>query len=180
MKPLQIIKTVLYVLGGIAVLILNNVIMESEFVGILVGIVIALYAADVIILSVAEKTMLGENGLFIALSHLLLAVVMFVVSNDIVKVCLVWAVWSILREGKELSECAHRLYHKKPALISAIESVVIIIFSFTMILEPGEHHAHVHVIILGIELILEVFFPIANKFLDDLIEKRKNKANTAE
>ena len=173
MKNLKIIKTVLYMLGGVAVLILNNLIMERQFVGYLVGMVIAFYALDIVIVSVAEKRALGEDGVFMALTHALLSVVLFLVADDIVKICLVWAVWSILREGKELSECIHRISHKKMGILNAVESIVIIVFSFTMILEPGEHHAHVHVIILGIELMLEVIFPIMNGFFDSYAERKK-------
>ena len=44
-----------------------------------------------------------------------------------------------------------------------------------MIVDPVEHHAHVHIILLGIELILEVIFPIFYGFLDKQIEKKQQK-----
>ena len=62
--------------------------------------------------------------------------------------------------------------HKRPAFISFIESVVVIILSIEMIVDPVEHHAHIHIILLGIELILEVIFPIFYGFLDKQIEKK--------
>ena len=171
MKPLQLIKTVLYILAGIAVVIFNNEIMES--LGVVVGIVVICFGVDYIIMGITHKKYFGETGLFFpALTYILLGVILFIVTDDIKSVCLVWAVWAILREGKELSESIHRLTEKKPGLINALESVVIIIFSFTMIMEPGEHHAHVHVFLLGGELILEVLFPIANMLFDKYIEKK--------
>ena len=172
MKTDQLIKTVLYLLAGIAVLVLNNVIMEAHYVGVIVGLVMFFYAVDIILICIAEKKMLHKDGFFMALMHVLLAVGMFIVVKDLEKVCIIWAVWSILREGGEISECVHRLYHKRPALISLAESVVIIVFSFMMMTDPTEHHAHFHVILLGIELILEVTFPILNGILDDIIDKR--------
>ncbi|MBR1868216.1 MAG: hypothetical protein IJ800_06560 [Clostridia bacterium] len=171
MKQWQIIKTILYTLAGIAVLIFHDSIMD--FVGYIVGAVIVAYSVDVLIVSVIKKTYIGENlFLFGGLIHLFIGIIIFIVSDDLVKICLVWAVWSIIREGKELSESIHRLASKKPSLINAIESVVIIYMSFSMILEPNSHHAHLHVVLLGIELILEVAFPIANRLIDGFIEKR--------
>ncbi|MBO4572857.1 MAG: hypothetical protein J5762_03745 [Clostridia bacterium] len=174
MRYLQVIKTVLYMLAGVAVLTFNREIMD--YVGTVVGAVIFAYGVDRIIISIIKKEVLSEEGLFSALTHVLLAVVMFVVTDDIVKMCIVWAVWSILREGKELSESVHRLSRGNLGLVNAIESVVIIVFSFMMITEPTEHHAHVHVIILGIELMLEVLFPIVNEVFDKSMEKRRAKA----
>ena len=40
-----------------------------------------------------------------------------------------------------------------------IESIVVIVFSVLMIAHPTEHHAHTHIYLLGIELLLEVIFP---------------------
>ena len=61
--------------------------------------------------------------------------------------------------AKEITEDLHRIAHKGPGFISIVESIVIIVLSVSMIMNPTEHHAHVHVILLGIELILEVAFP---------------------
>ena len=96
---------------------------------------------------------------------------------------IIWGTWSILREGDEITECVVRMTHKRPAFISFIESVVVIILSIEMIVDPVEHHAHIHIILLGIELILEVIFPIFYGFLDKQIEKKlstKDAASTEE
>ena len=42
-------------------------------------------------------------------------------------------------------------------------------------MEPGEHHAHVHIYLLGIELILEVIFPFANMYIDRYLAVRHAK-----
>ena len=172
MKPFGIIKTILYLIGGIAVLALNETIMEQHYyVGIVVGIVILSYAIDVMIIGVISRNILTRVGIYTVITHVLLAVVLFIVRDTLVTVCLVWAVWTILREGNEISEGIHRIMNKKSGFINILESVVIIMFSFAMILEPTEHHAHVHIIILGIELILEALFPFINNWLDTFNDK---------
>lgn len=175
MKIWRIIKTVLYSVAGLLILVFNEPIMPA--VGTLVGSVVIFYGIDITILSILKGRFFGENSLFFGgLVQLLMGVIIIIVRGDIVKVCLVWAVWSILREGKELSESLHAILAKRRGFINFAESVTIIVFSFMMIMEPTEHHAHFHVIILGIELILEVFFPIANDFIDRL-SGRKIDAN---
>ena len=82
------------------------------------------------------------------------------VNDDLVKVCVIWGTWSILREAFEFAENSESLMHKGPGLCSMIESIVVIVLSITMIAHPSEHHAHVHIFLLGIELILEVVFPL--------------------
>ena len=175
MKQWQIVKTVLYSLAGVAVLIFHERILD--FVGAIVGSVILTYGLDVLIVSIIKKTYIGgDYFLFGGLVHLLIAVIIFMVSGDLVKICLVWAVWSIIREGKELSESIHRLTLKKPAIVNVIESVTVVYLSFSMILEPTLRHAHIHVVLLGIELILEVAFPFVNGLIDKFFyEKRRLK-----
>lgn len=174
MKPLQLIKTVLYFLAGVAVLVFHEQIMD--YIGIAVGIVILFYGLGRIIISIAEKKAFGEDGIFTSLTHILIAVIMFIVNDDTVKVCLVWAVWSIRREGRELADSVQRMVQKKPGIINALESVVIMVLSFTLILNPSRHNAHVHVIILGVELILEVVFPLVNDILDRRLAKKSQTA----
>lgn len=42
-------------------------------------------------------------------------------------------------------------------------------------MEPVEHHAHVHIFLLGIELILEVIFPFVNMYIDHYLLLRDAK-----
>lgn len=88
---------------------------------------------------------------------------------------IIWGVWSIIREGHEITECMIRLSKKKPAFINLIEFVTVVYLSVTMIMEPVEHHAHVHIFLLGIELMLEVIFPFANMYIDRWLMVRKAK-----
>ena len=104
MKPYGIVKTILYLFGGVIVLVLNEFIMEREYVGVVVGLVVLSYAADIVIFCAINRSMPTANEFYIILTHALLGVVLFLVKDDIVSVCLVWAVWTIIRECKEFAE----------------------------------------------------------------------------
>ena len=82
-------------------------------------------------------------------------------------VCVCWAIWSILREARELVEVTEELKAKKPiackivAIVNMLESLTVIALSLTMLIEPGEHHAKIHLYLLAVELFTKVLFPPA-------------------
>ena len=181
MKIFRIVKSVVFLAAGILTLVLHDLIMKDEgsLVGIIVGSAILLYGLDMTFRGVVERRLFGENYLFFgALSQFLIAAALFAVSGSIESVCVIWAVWSILREGKEMSESLHRVFNKKPGLLNIAESVVIIVFSFMMMMEPSEHHASFHIYLLGIELILEIVFMFVNLLFDRMIEKKRKEKGT--
>ena len=70
-----------------------------------------------------------------------------------------------------MTEALKRIIKKRPGVVNVLESVVVIILSVGMIITPSIHHAHLHIIILGIELILEIAFGAA----EDFLEKHRKK-----
>lgn len=159
MKKGLLTKTIIFALLGIAIIVFNHQAMEA--LNYVIGGVILLYAIYSIGNSIYRSDILeNDHGLIEGLILLVFSgILIFALEGDLVKICLIWATWSILREAKEITEDLHRLSHKGPGLLSIIESIVVITLSVTMILNPTEHHAHLHIFILGIELILEVTFP---------------------
>ena len=173
MKIWQIIKAFLYLVIALFIFINNNAVLP--YVGFLVGGVVCLYSLEELIVLACKRRFFKDTyHLFDGLAQLFIGIILFIVSKDVVKVCLVWGVWSILRETKEMSEAIDSLHERKYNVLSVIESLVIIALSFFMILEPNEEHAHLHVILLGAELVLVVVF----YFLDLAFGKKLNNENT--
>ena len=157
MKIWQIIKAVLYLVLATFIFVFNNDVMP--YVGILVGGVVCLYSLEELIVLVCKDAILKDTyHLFDGIVQLFIGIILFIVSSDIVKVCLVWGVWSILRESKEMSEAIDNLALRKYNIISVLESVIIIVLSFLIIIEPNAEHAHLHVLLLGAELVIVVLF----------------------
>lgn len=178
MKKWQILKSVLYLISAVFIFIFNEAIMP--YVGIAVGAIVCMYAAEELIVITAQgKFFKDVYHLFDGISQLLIGIIMFLVSGDIVKVCLVWGVWSILRESKEMSEAIDKLSQKKFGIINIIESIVIIALSFVMILEPGERHAHLHVILLGAELVIVVLFYFVEELRDSFFGRGKSATDNS-
>ena len=155
----QKIKTVLYIIAGLLVIIFHEFCLNN--VPYVVGTVMLAYGLEDIIYWIIKGFYKEESKFYEGLALVILSVIMIFLVRDNFTTCLViWGVWSILREGKELNESIRCLIEKKPGIINLIESIVIIILSTTLIIEPVVHHAHVHIFLLGIELLLEVVFPI--------------------
>ena len=173
MKIWEKIKFCLHIISGILILIFNH--FSLEHVHFVVGTVMLAYAIEDMVISCIKGIVSHKTKFFQAIVLVSLAIVlMFFTYGEYgyQTRLIIWGTWSILREGDALTECVVRMTHKRPAFISFIESVVVIILSIEMIVDPVEHHAHVHIILLGIELILEVIFPIFYGFLDKQIEKK--------
>lgn len=176
MNKWKAIKAISYLIASILIFIFNRSIMP--YVGIVVGAVVCIYAMEELIVAAAKRTLFDNPYLLSdGIVQLLIGAVLFLVSFDIFKVCLVWGVWSILRESKEFAEAVKNLSQKKLGIINVVESVVVVILSFFLVLEPNEEHARLHVFLLATELAIVVFFYFA-EILRDFLAKKKGQCDT--
>lgn len=166
-KILEYTKAALYILAAIMIFIFHDEIMPD--VAFLVGGVVLAYALEEFAYRIARRELADMAESVI---QIVLAVLLFLAHDDIVKVCIIWGVWSIIHEGRELTRALANVKTHRLAVVDIAESVVVTVLSATMILEPSRHHAHVHVILLGIELILEIAFPLLENVLHLLIRKK--------
>lgn len=167
-KILRGTKVVLYLFAAIFIFLFHEQIMPT--VAFLVGGVVLAYALEELLFLIAKRKFADTAESII---QIVLAILLFLAHDDIIKVCIIWGVWSIIREGREMTHALVHIRRHRLAIINIAESIVVIVLSATMILEPGEHHAHIHVILLAIELILEIGFPILEALLDRLIKRGK-------
>ena len=182
MKTYKIIKFVFYILLGTLILIFNNPLLE--YVPFLVGSIMILYGLEDTIVKIFLKefkediTKSVDNLLII-----MLGIILFFLNKPehFVSACIIWATWSILREEWEIKEKAIEESNSLIiAIVNVIESIVLIVFSILLIFSPTEHHAHVHIILLGIELMLEVIFPVLDDLFSKLFPKSKLLENIQE
>ncbi|MBP5153480.1 MAG: hypothetical protein ILP12_00520 [Lachnospiraceae bacterium] len=152
-----------FVLAGILVLVFHEAMMGG--IAWMVGGVMLLYAVNGVLRWLARK---DPAKRFLELMDMLilvvLAVVVFAVHSDFTRVCVIWAIWSILREGYEVADVLERYRQRAVRIVDYAESAVVVVLSVMLVLSPAEH-AHAHVILLGIELILEVVFPLTDRLI---------------
>ena len=170
-KFYKLAKLILFVAMGILVLVFNEAIMAKEgaLINGIVGCVIAIYGLEGVILPLVrkqwkEKQVAILNG---GINILIAVIMIFLLENhphELRIVCVIWSIWSIMREGEEIVEKGFEGIKEHPitSIINFAESIVVIVFSVMLICAKDahelEHHAHAHVILLGIELIIEVIW----------------------
>lgn len=174
-----------YLIGKLAIFVVLAVLVFIfreqlvEHLKYFIGGLILLYGVEEILFEVifhgknfwkCEKTYLG-------LVELILGITLFffpleATAEEVVKMtCVIWAAWSIIREAFEIRELIVEIKSVILTIISGIESVAAIVLSVMLLLEPGEHHAMIHLYLLLAELVLTPLVPL----LDEVIEERKNK-----
>lgn len=186
-KIYKIIKTAVFIAAGILIFIFVNgfVANEGANISLYVGIVMAFYGLEAVVVTLVKKEFKEEPIKFLnGFVNILLAVIMiFLLKENEAAVriaCTIWCVWSIMREGEEIFEKVLEGWKEHPvtALINLAESVVVIIFSIGLITIEEEElveDALKHVYLLGVELILEVLWPHLAKLEEMAIAKVKSK-----
>ena len=190
-KIYKMTKLILFVLMGIAILVLNEKIMEhSDILNYLVGGIIAIYGLEGVILPITTKKIKSERiEMFGGGVNVLIAIIMiFLIDKnpeELRILCVLWSLWSIMREGEEIFDKGFEGIRNHPitSAINIVESIVVIVFSVELIIAHNDHelmhHAHAHVILLGIELIIEVIWVYVGEF-EARIFKRLRRRRTIE
>lgn len=192
MKIYNAIRTALYWILTILVLVFVSTIAEIEVLRYFIGGLMIFYGIEEILLNVFKnKKHYSGHTLYWNIIEMAigLTLVIFVESEEVsvayAVVCVCWAVWSILRETRELFEVSEELKHNKltvcriVAIVNLVESLTVIALSLTMIIEPGEHHAKIHLYLLAVELFTKVLFPIINN-LAERAAKKNGKSEHAQ
>lgn len=175
MKVLITVKSILYFIFCIVLFFIHENFVQN--LRSFIPVVMIVYGVFEIVIGLMreKKKFLTHHAFYFGCIEFVIGCVMLFFITDYTEVCIIWALWSILRESLEIEEVVERMKEGIPAFISVIESVVIIVFSILLLIEPGEHHAHIHAYLLSLELFMTALTPFADMFIKKKIEKRKEK-----
>jgi hypothetical protein len=173
MKTFRLSRLICFSIAAILLLVFIEFFLHNLrwFIG---GWIVVYGSLGVLALVLAKKKPVyeGKGFLFFAVEILLgLTTLCFI--EEYATVCVIWAVWSILRESVELEEIVERELHPALAVVSGLESVAVIVHSVTLMIEPGEHHAMTHSYLLCVELVLSGLIPVLNRRLKPEKEGRE-------
>ena len=162
MKPFRLTRLIVFIICAVLLLVFNEFFLENLrwFIG---GLIVLYGTLGILALILAKVKPIyeGQGFLFFAVEILLgLTTLCFI--KEYATVCVIWAVWSILRESVELEEIVERELHPSLAVFSGIESVAVIVLSVMLMIESGEHHAMIHSYLLAVELVLAALIPVIN------------------
>ena len=160
---LTILELAVVVVLSVFVLIFQDTLVEN--IKDFVGAVMVYEGVEEIVLEIihAKKNFWKSSKAYQGLIDITFGIILLALfidqSIEYIVVCVVWASWSIIRESHEIKRIVNDVRCITPRIISGIESIAVIIFSVLLILEPGEHHARIHLYILIVEL---VFSPLTD------------------
>ena len=162
MKTFRLSRLICFVVCAVLLLVFNEFFLHNLrwFIG---GLIVLYGSLGILALLLAKVKPIyeGQGFLFFAV-EILLGLVTLCFIKDYATVCVIWAVWSIIRESIELEEIVARELHPVLAVISGLESVAVVVLSVMLMMEPGEHHAMIHSYLLVVELVLAALIPVIN------------------
>ncbi len=170
---LSIFITMLYLVTGIIILVLNKEIEDNLY--LIIGIEFILISSLELMqeyVNRAYKTTNNHIGTYLfvlAIGIIILARI----NKDIYVVSLMWAVATIVNSTTSINEGLHLLNERKAfSFINLALSLAEIIFSILLLMQPNENEEHVltHIYLLGISFLVEsgeelirVFSPFLKK-----------------
>lgn len=157
MKTFKIVKAAIFLSLALSIIFLKETYVE--YLRYFIGGLIIMYSIDGFVHYAFDRKNGNEHELCESFVELVLGVSTIAFIEHFEIVCVIWAVWSIMREANELQECIELFKERIPFVLSFIESVVVIVFSIMLIVEPGEHHAITHMYLLIVELTTTILFP---------------------
>lgn len=162
MKTFRLSRLICFVVCAVLLLVFNEFFLHNLrwFIG---GLIVLYGSLGILALLLAKVKPIyeGQGFLFFAV-EILLGLVTLCFIKDYATVCVIWAVWSIIRESVELEEIVARELHPVLAVISGLESVAVVVLSVMLLMEPGEHHAMIHSYLLVVELVFAALIPVIN------------------
>lgn len=169
-----LIKLALFTTLAVLVLIFKD--KQVEHLKPFIGSLMLLYGVEEILFEVLNHKLhfLHEPKSYLGFIEIIFGVVLIVTELQFEYVCIIWATWSIIRESYEIKEIVSDMKSITPRILSGVESTIVIVFSILLIMEPGEHHALIHMSLLVVELIMAPLVILIDEGIIYL-KGRKNK-----
>ena len=135
MKNYKIGKFVLFVSLAISIIFLTETYLEN--LQYFIGGLITLYGIDKAVMFFDVEKHEKPKVLCESIVQVILGVCTIILFKELSTICVIWAVWSIMRESEEIAECYEHFKEKLPWILSFAESVVAIVFSIMLIMEQS-------------------------------------------
>ena len=174
-----LVKLIIYVALAVCVFIFREKLVEH--LKYFIGGLMLLYGLEEILFEIVfrDKHFWHKDKIYLGIIEITFGITLLVINlpyeADYEAVCVVWATWSIVRESFEIKELVTEIKSWTLTFLSGAESIAVIVFSVMLILEPGEHHAMIHIYLLLLELLLTPLIPL----LDEILLERKHKKELA-
>ena len=176
-----LVKLIIYVALAVCVFIFREKLVEH--LKYFIGGLMTLYGVEEILFEIVfrDKHFWHKDKIYLGIIELVFGVALLCLDlhdnaeETLIRTCLIWATWSIVRESFEIKELVTEIKSWTLTIISGIESIAVIVLSVMLILNPGEEDAMIHMYLLLLELLLTPLIPL----LDEILLERKHKKELA-
>ena len=151
MKTLDLIKPIIYIITGTLIIIFFHKILS--ILPYVVGSIMVLVNVEAIVVDTLEHDY-SHTGYKLGIITLGI-IIMTAVRNDFEAICIIWATISIINGGRGLIKSATEITKSKISILGLLIALISIILSIFLILHQNEEHIQSHIILLGIEIILD-------------------------
>ena len=194
MKIHRLVKMCLLITAGILLFVFSHKLVydqEGILLNGIVGVVIAFYGIEGILYPILTKQVKKERIMLMSgiINLFVAGIMIFLLENhpdELHVTCILWSLWSIMRESEEIFEKCFDHWKKHPitSLINLVESIVVIVFSILLIIARNQEelleHTFAHVVLLGVELIIEVLWEYVGEYEAKLLERAKRRLRRQE
>lgn len=174
-KTWKILKIFLYVTISVLILIFAEKLIgngEDGYAHFVVGGIMLVYGIEEIARHlVLKKSFFEDSCLYWGVIDLLLGLLLVLKVRTPQTVYVTWAIWSILRETEEIREVVELFQERIYAFVNLTESILILVFSVMLIINPTPHHALTHIYLLIMELCVNSISP----FVYYIIKKKREE-----
>jgi uncharacterized membrane protein HdeD (DUF308 family) len=172
-----LVKLIIYVALAVCVFIFRELLVQN--LKYFIGGLMTLYGVEEILFEIVfkDKHFWHKDKIYLGIIELAFGVALLCLDlhdnaeETLIRTCLIWATWSIVRESFEIKELVTEIKSWTLTIISGIESIAVIVLSVMLILNPGEEDAMIHMYLLLLELLLTPLIPL----LDEILLERKHK-----
>lgn len=175
MKVYNFIKLLIFVAFSALLIVFRNELVEN--LNYFIGSLVFAYGLEtsLMLLITTKKNCVKSIKFSFALFEMILGLTILFAVTNFEYVCVMWAVWSLLRQSLDIHEVLKREVKGAVAVVYLIQSVVSIVFSILLILTPTKHHAINHIYLLIAELLVISLPPVIDEILLRIKKKRQNK-----
>ena len=175
MKIYKFIKLIIFIIFSILIVVFRNEAIDNlhYFVA---SLILAFGIENVIVsMIVLKKKCLKEVEFTFSFFEIILGLTIMTAIRNFSYVCVIWAVWSILRQSSDIYLACSEKVKGAVAIVYFIQSVVTIVFSIMLMLDPIEQHAMTHMYLVIIELLVISLPPVIDDLLSNYQTKKKTK-----
>ena len=157
-RTLSIIRTILYLIGGILILVLNENI--EQYIYLIVGIDLIIVSSLELMKEIVDRGYKeAHNHIGSALFTIIVGILILTLFHDnVYKVSVMWAVATVVNSTMEINEGLHEIHERKAfSIINLAFATIEIVFSILLLIEPEENAEHflTHIYLLGVGFIIE-------------------------